>query len=108
MSSRGRVGPRAGRQARGSSSVNPPPIDAQTWFFFRLLESTAQPFVAVDLEFRFSMVNPAFAEMTGYSAEELVGMPLVEITPERWRTSNLAALERLHSTGRAVRYEKEY
>jgi two-component system NtrC family sensor kinase len=88
--------------------VNPPPIDAQTWFFFRLLESTAQPFVAVDLELRFSMVNPAFADMTGYPAEELVGMPLVEITPERWRTSNLAALERLHATGRAVRYEKEY
>ena len=63
----------------------PPPVDAQTWFFFRLLESTAQPFVAVDLDLRFVLVNPAFAELTGYSADELREMTVDDITPERWR-----------------------
>ena len=104
----GRVGPRSGRQSRGSSSVNLPPVDAQTWFFFRLLESTSQPFVAVNLDLRFVLVNPAFVGLTGYSGEELAGMTVEEITPERWRAAGLEALEYLHATGRSVRYEKEY
>ena len=88
--------------------MNLPPVDAQTWFFFRLLESSAQPFAAINLDLRFVLVNPAFAELTGYSAEELAGMTVEEITPERWKAPGLQALEALHSTGRSVRYEKEY
>ena len=88
--------------------MNLPPVDAQTWFFFRLLESTAQPFAAVNLGLRFVLVNPAFAELTGYSAEELAGMTVEDITPEGWRASGLEALESLNATGRSVRYEKEY
>jgi two-component system NtrC family sensor kinase len=88
--------------------LNPPPVDAQTWFFFRLLESAAQPFVAVNLDLRFVLVNPAFAELTGYSAEELWGMTVESITPERWKAPGLKALDQLHSTGKSVRYEKEY
>ena len=99
---------RSGPPSRGSSSVNLPPVDVQTWFFFRLLESTAQPFVAVNLGLRFVLVNPAFVELTGYSAEELAGMTVEDITPERWKASGFEALEYLHSTGRSVRYEKEY
>jgi two-component system NtrC family sensor kinase len=88
--------------------LNLPPVDAQDWFFFRLLESTAQPFVAVDLDLRFVLVNPAFATLTGYSVEELVGMPVQAITPERWIAPGLAAVARLRETGQSVRYEKEY
>ena len=88
--------------------MNVPPVDAQTWFFFRLLESVSQPFVAVNLDLRFVLVNPAFAELTGYSAEELTGMTVEDITPEAWKPSGLKALEQLHSTGKSVRYEKEY
>jgi two-component system, NtrC family, sensor kinase len=88
--------------------LNVPPVDAQTWFFFRLLESAAQPFVAVNLDLRFVLVNPAFAELTGYSAEELAGMTVEDITPEGWKPSGLKALEALHATGKSVRYEKEY
>ncbi len=85
-----------------------PPVDAQTWFFFRLLDSTAQPFVVVDLNLRFVLANPAFAEMTGYSADELRSLTVADITPERWQSPGREALSRLHSTGRPVRYEKEY
>jgi PAS domain S-box-containing protein len=84
------------------------PVDTQTWFFFRLLESTAQPFVAVNLDLRFILTNPAFSRLTGYSGEELRGMSVRDITPEWWRPSGLEAMARLHSTGKSVRYEKEY
>jgi two-component system, NtrC family, sensor kinase len=88
--------------------VNLPPVDAQTWFYFRLLESTAQPFVVINLDLRFVLVNPAFSELTGYSAEELEVRTIADITPDCWIAPGLEALERLHSTGRPVRYEKEY
>ncbi len=88
--------------------MNLPPADAQTWFFFRLLESAAQPFVAVDLDLRFVLVNPAFAELTGYSAEELLEMTVEDITPDHWKASGLKALDQLHATCKSVRYEKEY
>ncbi len=88
--------------------MNSPPVDTQTWFFFRLLESSAQPFVAVDMSLRFILTNPAFCRLTGYSGEELRGMTVREITPESWWPSGTAALDRLHETGRSVRYEKEY
>ena len=94
--------------ARGSSALNLPHVDAQDWFFFRLLESAAQPFVAVDLDLRFVLVNPAFAALTGFSQEELAGMRVEDITPERWRAPGLKAAEQLRATGRSVRYEKEY
>ncbi len=85
-----------------------PPVDVQTWFFPRLLDSTAQPFVVVDLDLRFVLTNPAFVELTGYTSEELRSMTVLEITPERWQGPGLEAMERLLSTGRSVRYEKEY
>ena len=103
-----RNGLRAVRQSRGLSSVNLPPVDAQTWFYFRLLESTAQPFVVINLDLRFVLVNPAFAELTGYSADELEAMTVLDITPDCWIAPGLEAVERLQSTGRSVRYEKEY
>jgi len=88
--------------------LNLPPVDEQSWFFFRLLESSAQPFVAVDLDLRFVLTNPAFEALVGYPGDELRGMTVGELTPERWRESGLKALERLHATGESTRYEKEY
>ena len=88
--------------------MNRSPVDAQTWFFLRLLESAAQPFIAVNLDLRFVLVNPAFAELTGYSAEELWEMTVDQITPDRWKASGKLAIGRLHATGKSVRYEKEY
>jgi len=92
----------------GSIALNAPPVDAQTWFFFRLLESAAQPFVAVNLDLRFVLVNPAFETLTGYSAQELSSMTVDQITPEAWKASGKEAIGILHSTGKSVRYEKEY
>ncbi len=86
----------------------PPPVDSQSWSLFRLLESTAQPFVAVDLDHRFVLVNPAFSAMVGYSADELRERRIADITPECWIESGRRALEHLHATGQSVRYEKEY
>ena len=85
-----------------------PPGDAQSWLFFRLLESTAQPFVAIDLGLRLVLVNPAFSALVGYPAEELRGKTIAEITPDRWVEPGARELEQLRATGVSVRYEKEY
>ena len=88
--------------------MNHPPVEAQTWFLARLVESTAQPFSVVDLDFRFVLTNPAFQTLVGYSAEELLERTVHDITPERWRSTGEATIERLRQTGQASRYEKEY
>jgi two-component system NtrC family sensor kinase len=88
--------------------VNLPPVDTQTWFFFRLLESTAQPFAAVDLDYRFVLSNPAFCRLTGFTGEELRGKTIKDVTPEIWYRSGMLAIEKLRETGQSVRYEKEY
>jgi PAS domain S-box-containing protein len=88
--------------------VNLPSADTQTWPFFRLIETTAQPFVAIDLNFHFVMVNPAFCRLVGYPAEELLALAIRDITPDLWKPSGFQALEHLLATGQSVRYEKEY
>ena len=85
------------------------PADTQGWSFFRLLESTAQPFVAVDLDLRFVMLNPAFAR-----ADRLLvtmscsRMTVADITPDEAGESPRASGPWTSSsrTGQSVRYEK--
>ena len=74
----------------------------------RLVDRSAQPYAAVDLEGRVRRVNRAFAELVGYSTEELAALPLGSITPEKWQTVTGSALAKVRETGEAVRYEKEY
>ena len=88
--------------------MNLGPADAPSFCYSKLFDSTALPFVAVDLELRFVLTNPAFTLLTGYSAEELRALTVKDITPEEFHQAGLKALEYLHTTGRSVRYEKEY
>ncbi len=88
--------------------MDQPTVDAQAWLLTRLLESTEQAFVGVDLDHRFVLVNPAFEALTGYSAAELRSMTIADLTPERWKPGGTEALESLRDTGKSQRYEKEY
>jgi len=72
------------------------------------MESTAQPFVAVDAQFRFVLTNPAFETLTGYRIDELSALTVMDLTPGRWRGANERLIEKLRSSGRSVRFEKEY
>ena len=81
---------------------------ARTRSVARLLDQTSQPFLATDLEARVTWFNRAFEALIGYAADELRGMSIRDFTPERFLPTSLEALERLHQTGQAQRYEKEY
>ena len=82
--------------------------NSPSYFFLRLLESTAQPFVAVDAEYRFLLVNPAFEQLTGFTAAELQDLTVVDLTPEHMRGLSDRQIERLQAGGRSIRFEKEY
>jgi PAS domain S-box-containing protein len=73
-----------------------------------MLDQTGQPFLVVDLDGRFLRFNQAFAELIGYSAEELRAMDLRDVSPERWRPTTQGAMDRLRAGEEAQRYEKEY
>ena len=55
------------------------------------------------------LVNLAFEQLTGYSAEELQCIDWTEVlTPPEWLEIERDKLAELHRTGIPVRYEKEY
>ncbi len=83
------------------------PPNSPTSFFLRLLESTAQPFVAVDSEYRFLLTNQAFERLTGFRSAELREMIVTDLIPGRRRSVNERHVDRLRSLGASARFEKE-
>ncbi|MGB9939437.1 GAF domain-containing protein [Methanosarcina sp.] len=60
---------------------------------------------------RLLMFNQAFADLTGYSREELIQKQLTwntDLTPPEWREYEAARLSETLRTRQPVRYEKEY
>ncbi|MHC5538877.1 PAS domain-containing sensor histidine kinase [Singulisphaera rosea] len=74
----------------------------------RLLERTAQPISAVDLDGRITYANRAFEELLGYSQAELLELTIRDITPPRWLSTSAENLSAIEASGRSARYEKEY
>ncbi len=74
----------------------------------RLVDRSAQPCAAIDLDGKIHRVNRAFEELVGYTARELEAISLAELTPPRWHASGVEARARVLETGLAIRYEKEY
>lgn len=74
----------------------------------QLLEESGQPFVAADFSGRLIHANHAFAEMIGYSNDELTTMRFQDLTPEAWMAVTDTHIDRLRATGKAQRYEKCY
>jgi PAS domain S-box-containing protein len=54
-----------------------------------LLENVKLLVAGIDSEGRINYVNPYFAEITGYQAEEIIGKPFVELTPQQERNDRL-------------------
>jgi PAS domain S-box-containing protein len=74
-----------------------------------IIERASQPFGMGYHDGRLGLFNRAFAELTGYTAEELRSMDWIRtLTPPEWRELEHQKLEELNRTGQPVRYEKEY
>ncbi|MCP4338000.1 MAG: PAS domain S-box protein [Desulfobulbaceae bacterium] len=57
---------------------------------------------------QFVSVNPAYAQIIGYSVDETLKLTYSEITPEKYSANEQIQLEQLRINGRFEPYEKEY
>ena len=91
-----------------STTIEPSVAATETRAAERLLDRTAQPFAKIDFEGRLVRVNPAFEQLTGYRAAEVVGLTLEALTPESWHELGQTIRDQVRATGLSARYEKEY
>jgi PAS domain S-box-containing protein len=71
-------------------------------------ELSAVPFAAATPEGEILAFNRAFCELTGYDAEQMARLNVIEdLTPLSWRDTLRQARERLSTTGAPQRYERE-
>jgi PAS domain S-box-containing protein len=80
-------------------------------FLSDVIEKSSQPFAYGLSDGRVLMVNPAFEQLTGYAAEELLSMESAwsdVLTPPEWRSMEARLMGLLERTGEPQRFEKEY
>ena len=78
-------------------------------FLAGIIQLSSQPFGVGYPDGRLGLFNAAFAQLTGYTAEELRSLDWTNtLTPPEWLEIERQKLEELRQTGLPVRYEKEY
>ena len=80
-------------------------------FLNDVVEKAYVPFGVGAPDGRLLMFNQAFADLTGYSREELIQKQLTwttDLTPPEWREAEAAHLAEALRTRQPVRYEKEH
>ena len=74
-----------------------------------LYETTLDGIVSVDLNGRITECNDAYANMLGYSKDELRNMTYLQLTPERWHQKDEEITgEQVMKRGYSDLFEKEY
>ncbi|MEI8288522.1 MAG: PAS domain S-box protein [Verrucomicrobiota bacterium] len=77
--------------------------------FRRLFETVTDGIVSVDLSGQIQEFNPAYAQMLGYSDEELLRLTYKDVTPEKWHAIEAGIVtEQVLPRGFSEIYEKEY
>lgn len=75
----------------------------------RLHESMSDAYVMVDMSGRVLEFNRAYQELLGYTADELLRMSCVRLTPEKWHEFEARILdEQIVANNKTQVYEKEY
>ena len=104
----------------GDSGSMPAPAPASWWpaegpssasrieHLGRLLESGPQPFAMIDLQRRLIEVNEAFCRLVGYQREELLGLPISELTAAGSQVLTRQEQDRILASGKVERLVKEY
>jgi len=65
-----------------------------------VFETTAEAIMVLDPSFRITTVNPAFTNITGYSAQEMLGRPPRFLSGERQHNLHESIWESIRKTGR--------
>ena len=77
--------------------------------FRGLYETITDGIVSVDMSGQIREFNPAYAQMLGYSDEELLRLTYKDLTPEKWQAFEAGIVqEQVLSRGFSEVYEKEY
>ncbi|MCJ7831294.1 MAG: PAS domain S-box protein [Dehalococcoidia bacterium] len=76
--------------------------------FRTLYESSLDGIAAADLDGYITECNQAYAEMLGYTREELRGIRFQDITPSKWHALNAEFVSRVMDQGCPDVFEKEY
>jgi PAS domain S-box-containing protein len=77
-------------------------------FLASILQMSSQPFFVGYADGRFGVMNPAFAELLGYTEAELATLSWTDLTPPEFAESDAGELAGLTTTGIPRRYEKEF
>src|SRR5271157_376048 len=73
-----------------------------------IIQRASQPFCIGYPDGRLGLLNHAFEQLTGYTADELHSIGWVRLTPAAWLEMEYRKLEEQLQTGEPLRYEKEY
>ena len=73
-----------------------------------LYESSRDGIAAADLDGYLTECNQAYADMLGYSREELKVIKFLDITPPNYHAANEAYVRQVMMNGHASEFEKEY
>ncbi|MEP7153192.1 MAG: PAS domain S-box protein, partial [Nitrospira sp.] len=76
--------------------------------FEDIVESSKDAIGYASLDGKFVLANQAFANLTGYSQDELLGMNYGKLTPDEYRELQATATARVIETGEPAEFEKEY
>ena len=94
---------------RTKGKITPLPVNERLRFLLDVLESAAQPFAVALPDGRIIACNTAFAEMTGYTKDEVLKLKWDrDLTPVECRPHEAMKVAELIRTNKPVRYDKIY
>ncbi|RTL54472.1 MAG: sensor domain-containing diguanylate cyclase [Rhodocyclaceae bacterium] len=100
----------AGKMAPAMAGVGKPAHVGDCWCkYCRIYASMRDAFVLFDFQGKLLEWNVAFAEMVGYSADELIKLRHSDLTPSKWHGAEAQMIEQqIIPHGQSRLYEKEY